>query len=209
MTDDTTTTEPEAFADSTVAMTLYNLLAMVRGALTVEQLTSSAMKLQHRGLETEQTQRALDGLVERGRIKLQPDGTYALIARERLMVVQRDLGDYDPKAMTGGWEGWHVKDPRLRDGKGVRPLEQLLGQAATGRSPRALANLQGRPAAATERDEVPDPELPQGPRDDGKWRERVFLIQWASELRRHKRAAEDATRPAAPPPPGLEKETSE
>jgi len=122
-------------ADSTVAMTFYNLLAMTRGPMALEELRAAAIRLQHPHISEAQAKRAMDGLVTRGRAA-PTSGGYTLLANEKLFVVQRDLGDYNPQAMTGGWEGWFVKDPRIRDGVGVRPIEQLLGQAPTGRKPR-------------------------------------------------------------------------
>lgn len=124
------------YADSTVAMTLYNVLCMV-GAKRVEELHATAEQLQHINLERTQTDRVLAELVHRGRVKV-TDGVFDVAASSRLVVVRRDLGDYDYITMAGGWEGWQVKDPRVRDGIGYRPIEQLLGQMPTGRAPRPL-----------------------------------------------------------------------
>lgn len=125
------------YADSTVGVTLYNVLCMT-GALVYEQLHDTAERMQHRSLEREQSKRVLDELVRRGRVRELDDGKYDVAASARLVVAQRDLGDYDYATMEGGWEGWQVKDPRVRDGVGFRPIEQLLGQAPTGRKPRPL-----------------------------------------------------------------------
>lgn len=119
------TERPNDFADSTIAMTIYNMLNMLP-PMTLEELQPAAMKLQHIGLGLDQTQRAVDGLMERGRIVQGDDGKYGSAAREKLMVVTRDLSDYNDQKMTGGWEGWRVKDPRIRDGIGTRPLEHVL-----------------------------------------------------------------------------------
>ncbi len=133
MTDETA----EVYADSTIAMTLYNVLCIIPGAANIKQLHELAMKTQHVSLSLLQTERGLAGLVERNRI-VKNGGQYSLVAKQKLMVVQRDLGDYNSKTMKGGWEGWQIKDPRIRDGKGTRPLEGEIGQTLTGRKPRSL-----------------------------------------------------------------------
>lgn len=125
------------YADSTVAVTLYNVLCMV-GAMDFEQLHTTAERMQHINLERDQSERVLAELVRRGRVRKADEGKYDVAASARLVVAQRDLGDYDYVTMEGGWEGWQVKDPRVRDGIGFRPIEQLLGQAPTGRKPRPL-----------------------------------------------------------------------
>lgn len=131
------TTEPpdglhQANADSTIGMTLYNVLAMHNGrTLNADQLLLVARNVQHVDLKDPQLNRALAMLIKLGRIKQNEDGTYQLVAKEGLFVAMRDLTDYNDKNMSGGWGGWQVKDPRIRDGKGVRPIEQLLGKGAT------------------------------------------------------------------------------
>lgn len=113
------------YGNSTVGMTVYNLLAS-QGPLPIEGLQKGA-QAQLPGMDDQQTQAASDELVKRGRIKV-VDGVYALVAQECLAVCARDESDYDPKTGEGGWEGWRVKDPRIRDGIGTRPLEYLIGQ---------------------------------------------------------------------------------
>jgi len=78
-------------ADSTVAMTFYNLLAMTRGPMALEELRAAAIRLQHPHISEAQAKRAMDGLVTRGRAA-PTSGGYTLLANEKLFVVQRDLG---------------------------------------------------------------------------------------------------------------------
>ena len=130
MTDKAATGPPDgphqANADSTVGMTLYNVLAMHHGrAMNADQLMTVARNLQHSDLLEPQCDRALAMLLELGRIKNGADG-YELVAKEGLFVAKRDLSDYNDKTMSGGWGGWKLKDPRIRDGQGVRPIEHLL-----------------------------------------------------------------------------------
>lgn len=128
-------------ADSTVGFTVYNVLTMNRGAMTVEQIHIVAMNQQHMDLELAQVQRGADKLVYLKRIKVE-QGAYSLIATERFRVVRRDMSDYNVSNMEGGWEGWQVQVPGLRDGIGFRPLEELLGLPPTGRRPRSYTAAQ-------------------------------------------------------------------
>lgn len=127
----------KTYADSTIGMTVYNVLCIVGRPMTVEDMLGSA-RMQHAGLQLDDVVRAVAGLLARGRLVEKPGDTYDLASQHRLIVVRRDLGDYDYVTMEGGWEGWQVKDPRIRDGVGTRPLEALLGKPLTGRTPRPL-----------------------------------------------------------------------
>ena len=125
--------------DSTVGITFYNLLTMVTGTMTLSQLVSAAVKMQHPTLKEAQGQRVVDELVARERIgaeTIEDTIVYMAVASESLLVVQRDLSDFDPKTGEGGWEGWQVKDPKIRSGSSLRPLEEILGQAPTNVAPR-------------------------------------------------------------------------
>lgn len=130
-----------SYADSTIGMTAYNVIAMHSNPTAFDDICTVACRLQHADLDREQMQRALDELVARKRVTV-VDGIYDLVASDRLMVVQRDLGDYNPRTMEGGWEAWRVKDPRVRDGVGTRPIESLIGLPPTDRVPRPL-NMSG------------------------------------------------------------------
>ena len=127
-----TTAKP--IADSTLAMNIYNVIASYPDDLTADQIIIALRPFAIVAVP-EQVQRVLAELVTLGRIKT-ADDTYALVASESLIVVARDLGDYNATDLTGGWEGWYVKDPRIKDGKGIRPIEALIGQAPTGRKIR-------------------------------------------------------------------------
>lgn len=115
-------------ADSTLGMAAYNALAVCPQPLTGSDVFTMAVRMMQHELDQEQMQRALDKLVALKYIYApNADAKYALIASESLVVVVRDRTDYDPKTRDGGWHGWRVKDPRIRDGQGTRPLEQLIG----------------------------------------------------------------------------------
>lgn len=123
-------------ADSTIGLAAYNALAVCPVALTGSDILTMAMRMMQHDLDQEQMQRALDRLVALKYIHVpDDDGRYALIAGESLIVVDRYRGDYDPETGDGGWTQWRVKDPRIRDGQGTRPLEQLIGLPPHGVTP--------------------------------------------------------------------------
>lgn len=118
-------------ATSTLGMAAYNALVIQPRAMNAADIVHVTTQMMQHDVDADQMQAALDKLVELRRIK-EPDadGCYALVAGEALLVVQRNRDDYDPKTGEGGWYGWRVKDPRIRDGVGTRPLEHLIGQEA-------------------------------------------------------------------------------
>ena len=127
-------------ADSTVGMTYYNMLVISpKGGISRATIMSLACNMSHVEVGQAQATRALKKLVELGRIEYRSaDDMYELKTSEKgLLVITRDLGDYWD-SMDGGWEGWTVRDPRIRDGIGTRTLEAVLGLPPTGHQPRPL-----------------------------------------------------------------------
>lgn len=124
-------------ATSTLGMAAYNALAIQPRVMDFKDIVFATTQMMHHDVDAKQMQAALDRLVELGRIKSPDDkGRYELVAGEALLVVQRDRSDYNHETGEGGWGGWRVKDPRIRDGVGTRPLEHLIGQATADISPR-------------------------------------------------------------------------
>ena len=117
-------------ATSTLGMAAYNALAIQPRAMNAKDIVHVTTQMMQHEVDAKQMQDALDRLLKLRRIKLGADGCYALVAGEALLVVQRDRDGYDSKTGEGGWGGWRVKDPRIRDGIGTRPLEHLIGQEA-------------------------------------------------------------------------------
>lgn len=117
-------------ATSTLGMAAYNALAIQPRTMNAKDIVHVTTQMMQHDVDAEQMQDALDRLLKLKRIKRGADGCYALVAGEALLVVQRDRDDYNPKTGEGGWGGWRVKDPRIRDGIGTRPLEHLIGQEA-------------------------------------------------------------------------------
>ncbi len=131
-------------ADSTLGMAAYNSLAVCPQPLSGEDVLKMSKRMMQHELSPKQMKRALAKLVELKYI-LPPneDGKYALIATESLLVVSRNRNDYDPETGDGGWHEWRVKDPRIRDGQGTRPLEQLIGLPPIGTPSRATKSSNG------------------------------------------------------------------
>ena len=99
------------FADSTVAMTAYNILAVTSGAMTARALHKHATQAQLNGLEQEQMDRALAELEVLGRVLVQGD-LYTCADEKRRVVVTRkrdDVGEDADGNVTGGWQGWRVR----------------------------------------------------------------------------------------------------
>ena len=98
-------------ADSTVALTAYNILAVTNGAMTAQALHRQAEQAQLKGLEQEQMDRALNELFRLGRVMVH-DGLYACPDKRRRVVVTRlrnDVGEDEDGNITGGWQGWRVR----------------------------------------------------------------------------------------------------
>ncbi len=122
---------PPFVATSTLGMAAYNALAVQPHALSTANMVIVVSRLMQHEIDEEQLGDALAKLIELERIKLDDEGRYTLVAHEPLLVVTRDRSDYDPETGEGGWNGWRVKDPRITNGIGHRPLEHLIGQEAT------------------------------------------------------------------------------
>ena len=116
----------EPYATSTVAMTIYNLLTVsgrtAEGPLEIADLVRAS---QHPEATDAMICRAWDGLVERKLLVETPDGWRPVDARRRT-VFGRDRSDVaidkDSGAVTGGWNGWKLKDPVY----GAVPVEEVI-----------------------------------------------------------------------------------
>lgn len=109
--------------DSTIALTLYNLMCRAPGQDEVA-LHAAARKLQHPHLELAQTQRVLAELVRRGWVQVQASG-FSVRDHQRRLVVMRDTsGDEAARGyLQGGWKDWAV-----RDGGSLLPIEEAILQ---------------------------------------------------------------------------------
>lgn len=109
--------------DSTVAITMYNILCMSGPASSLEELYHRAQNRMHPTLKKDQATRALNELVRRGLLK-QVVGGYALKDPKRRLVVDRiTSGDEAFKGvLQGGWAGWKVRDPA-----GLLPIDNVIG----------------------------------------------------------------------------------
>lgn len=109
--------------DSTIALTLYNLMCRAPGQ-TADQLHAAAKRLQHPTLEPDQTQRVLHELARRALVEVS-NGRFASRDHKRRIVISRDTsGDEAARGyLQGGWKDWLV-----RDGSGTLPIDEAIAQ---------------------------------------------------------------------------------
>ncbi len=119
-------------ADSTIAITVYNLLAINRNPLDVTELLTGA-SAQHCSVEPVQLSRAAQALVERGWVGSNPDGTYFCKDSHRRVVIARDRSDAeatdDDGNCVGGWNGWQLRS--MARSKSPVPQTVSIDQALT------------------------------------------------------------------------------
>jgi hypothetical protein len=112
-------------ATSTVALTMYNLLATARGARRFEELANmvSAWAEQSRIVVPEsQMRRALIELGRRGYVREGIGGLFDVCDPDRRPVVERDRSDAGKP--EPGWRGWRVYSRPVAMPKTV-PLDEV------------------------------------------------------------------------------------
>lgn len=114
--------EPDEYADSTVAMSVYNVVCRTSGEIErPESILDSIRKYAHPNLGMSQLRRVVRRMVRSG-LLVRREKSLAPCDRKRRVVVQRDRSDCwidDKGRIRGGWNGWLAKD--LIDG--LVPLE--------------------------------------------------------------------------------------
>ena len=111
-------------APSTIAMTVYNALAVAKmptGVVGIIQMAAQFLM----PLKSEEVEAALGELLKRDLVRVGDDG-HELIDTEHRIIVARDRSDAgfdDDDLPTGGWNGWMVRD--LAKG---RPVARLLSE---------------------------------------------------------------------------------
>lgn len=108
----------DLYADSTVAMTAYNLLALTGGS-TLDDLLDSVRTMAHPELDLEQLRRAVAELVMRKLAVKAPANSangarmlYSIVDAKRRLVVGRnraDMVEEDDGSISGGWGFWVVR----------------------------------------------------------------------------------------------------
>jgi hypothetical protein len=117
---------PELHAVSTVAVSAYNLVAVAGKPLKATEIRERLASSQHVGLSIERTREALNGLVGRKLMRLAGDEAFDVVDPKRRVVVGRDRSDaqvLDDGAVTGGWNGWRVRERATRS---AVPIEEVL-----------------------------------------------------------------------------------
>lgn len=106
------------YADSTIAMSAYNALALMNGG-GLDELFDSVCKAAHPELTREQFKRAVDELVGRRLLVRAPVNSsggarmhYSVADAQRRLVVGRhreDMIEEDDGRWSGGWNFWVVR----------------------------------------------------------------------------------------------------
>ena len=112
----------EEYADSTVAMTLYNVICRTSGDMSnPEALLPIVKKHAHQNLSLQQLRKVVRVMKRKG--LLVPQGTSLRPCdRKRRIVVHRDRSDGridDKGRIRGGWNQWFCRDQVV----GLVPLE--------------------------------------------------------------------------------------
>lgn len=111
----------QSIGASTVAITAYNILAVVRAKLTLKQLYERCCTMAHPDLDRELFDEAIAGLKKRnlvtGKVKLGCADSKGRIVKTR----NRDDWKITAKGVGGGWTGWMVKD-----GDRLVPIKEAL-----------------------------------------------------------------------------------
>ena len=108
-------TMDELYADSTIAMSAYNVLAP-GGGCGINELLGTLQAIAHPGLGLDTLMRAVSGLLDRRLIRIDDDGeqpVYVVCDPRPRIVVGRDRSDLrvEDYRAVGGWNGWIVRDP--------------------------------------------------------------------------------------------------
>lgn len=103
----------DKLATSTIAMTIYNILATIGGPANPFQLYCQAKKMQHPILDRKQFDAALMRL-NRMRLVQSTQFGFMVVDRSRRLIVSRDRSDIKLQSngeVTGGWNAWCWRDP--------------------------------------------------------------------------------------------------
>ena len=103
----------DEYADSTIAMSLYNIICKTTGDVSnPETLIDIIREHAHPNLTKSQLRRVVRSMVRRG-ILTKRGNSYCPCDQQRRLVVIRDRDDctIDAKGrIRGGWNGWKVRD---------------------------------------------------------------------------------------------------
>ena len=115
----------ESYATSTIAMSVYNLLAMSKGRHNSTEVFEELKKIQHPEMDRTLFDRAVAELLKRELIFETEKEKYAVKDPQCRLVMQRDTTDGivdETGKIQGGWGSWKISDPRF----GFIPIEEAL-----------------------------------------------------------------------------------
>lgn len=106
-------------AQSTLAMSVYNMVAMLEQPLALATIATRLEMSHLPGLEVADIQEPTEEMVKRGWVVLDPEGCVQLVDTHHRMVRER--------ARSGeGWDGWIVSCPSCKP----KYLEDILKEMA-------------------------------------------------------------------------------
>jgi len=111
--------------DSTIAVTIYNLLCQ-RGTTGKSELYHLAKATQHPRLERDQFDRAMQRLQDRRWLRTSENDQVETFDPKRRIVIDRDRTDVELGLEQGGWTGWKVKETLPGKGFKMSTLESVL-----------------------------------------------------------------------------------
>jgi hypothetical protein len=114
--------QAQEWADSTIAMSIYNIVAKLGRPLgNIDEILDVVRKLYHPGLLKKDAKRAVAELKKR-KLLIKVKGGLDVADVQRRLVVGRNREDAEIQedgTVTGGWKDWQVED-LLR---GIIPME--------------------------------------------------------------------------------------
>lgn len=103
----------DEYADSTIAMSIYNVLATTGGPMNDLMVFNHVRTTANPGVTKKQFDASLNKLGKMKLIRRTPLGIAAVDPKRRI-IVSRDRSDMKKQVdgrVTGGWGGWMWKDP--------------------------------------------------------------------------------------------------
>ena len=117
----------DAYGESTIAMSVYNLIGMVGRPVDFSELHMLLnVDFGYNELTEDLLKRSIDGLLDRKWV-LKRGEFYSFIDSKRRRVVSRNRNDahtnHETGVIEGGWTGWVVLDQR----RGHVSIEEVMG----------------------------------------------------------------------------------
>jgi len=120
-------TKQDAYGESTIAISVYNLACLVGRPVDFDELFSLlTTDFNYNELTEDLLQRSIDGLLKRKLILKRGELLYSIDTKRRRIVGRnRDDAFVDDQTgvVLGGWEGWVLSDPK----RGRISIDEVIG----------------------------------------------------------------------------------